>query len=55
VTHVNEVLARVLPQIEDDLDRGSVVSFEDGAVSAGARCRSSDAWSAWKRRQTAHR
>jgi predicted nuclease of predicted toxin-antitoxin system len=32
VTHVNEVLARVLPQIEDDLARGSVVSVEDGAI-----------------------
>jgi hypothetical protein len=32
VTHVNEALARVLPQIEDDLARGSVVCVEDGAV-----------------------
>lgn len=32
VEHVNEVLARVLPQIEGDLVRGSAVTVEEGAV-----------------------
>jgi predicted nuclease of predicted toxin-antitoxin system len=32
VPHVNEVLARALPQIEDDVARGSVVTVEDGTV-----------------------
>jgi predicted nuclease of predicted toxin-antitoxin system len=32
VTHVNDVLARVLPQIEADLIRGSAVTVEDGSI-----------------------
>jgi predicted nuclease of predicted toxin-antitoxin system len=32
VEHVNEVLARVLPQIEGDLVRGSAVTVEEGAI-----------------------
>lgn len=32
VEHVNEVLARVLPQIEEDLVRGAAVTVEEGAI-----------------------
>jgi predicted nuclease of predicted toxin-antitoxin system len=32
VEHVNEVLARVLPQIEGDLVRGSAVTVEEGSI-----------------------
>jgi predicted nuclease of predicted toxin-antitoxin system len=32
VEHVNEVLERVLPQIEEDLVRGSAVTVEEGAI-----------------------
>lgn len=35
VEHVNEVLGRVLPQIEDDVRHGALVSVDDHAV----RCR----------------
>ena len=32
VPHVNDVLARVLPQIEDDLARGTAVTVEEDAI-----------------------
>lgn len=32
VAHVNEILKRVLPQIEEDLIRGSAVTVEDSAI-----------------------
>lgn len=32
VPHVNDVLARLLPQIEDDVARGSVVTVEEATV-----------------------
>jgi len=32
VSRVNEVLGRVLPQIEEDLVRGSAITVEDGVV-----------------------
>jgi predicted nuclease of predicted toxin-antitoxin system len=32
VEHVNELLSRVLPQIEEDLVRGTAVTVEDGAI-----------------------
>ena len=32
VPHVNEVLARVLPLIEEDLAQGTAVTVEDGAI-----------------------
>ena len=41
VTHVNEVLARVLPQTTSP---GAVWCLSRTERSAGARCRSSDAW-----------
>ena len=32
VEHVNEILARVLPQIEEDLVRGSAITVEEAAI-----------------------
>jgi hypothetical protein len=32
VPHVNDVLARVLPQIAEDVTRGTAVTIEEGAI-----------------------